>query len=167
MKINPVEFRETLHKIPFSQDSWNDLITLLEDDGGLSRTVDKELFAHERCAGNGSCPSKQGAGHILLSGHSEHAGFGIPDGRCASVWSGSPGPDQILQGRRAGKFFQQRGRRSGVLMPEIRQMMRFTDRPKKNSGQCETKNFPLAGTGAFLCNIPAPENKNIRLFHQN
>lgn len=30
MEINPAEFRETLHKIPFSQDSWNELIELLK-----------------------------------------------------------------------------------------------------------------------------------------
>ncbi len=30
MEINPIEFRETLHKIPFSEDSWNDLISLIK-----------------------------------------------------------------------------------------------------------------------------------------
>ena len=28
--INPVEFRDTLHKIPFSEDSWSDLISLIK-----------------------------------------------------------------------------------------------------------------------------------------
>ncbi len=30
MEINPVEFRETLHRIPFSEDSWDDLISLIK-----------------------------------------------------------------------------------------------------------------------------------------
>ncbi len=30
MEINPIEFRETLHKIPFSEDSWDDLISLIK-----------------------------------------------------------------------------------------------------------------------------------------
>lgn len=30
MEINPVEFRETLHRIPFAEDSWNDLISLIK-----------------------------------------------------------------------------------------------------------------------------------------
>jgi len=30
MELNPVEFRDTLHKIPFAEDSWNDLISLIK-----------------------------------------------------------------------------------------------------------------------------------------
>ena len=30
MEINPVKFRDTLHKIPFAQDAWNDLINIIK-----------------------------------------------------------------------------------------------------------------------------------------
>ena len=30
MEIDPVKFRQTLHSIPFSEDSWNDLISLIK-----------------------------------------------------------------------------------------------------------------------------------------
>ncbi len=30
VEINSVEFRDTLHKIPFVEDSWNDLISLIK-----------------------------------------------------------------------------------------------------------------------------------------
>ncbi len=171
MKINPVEFRETLHKIPFSQNSWNDLITLLkvstDSQAGImmitrdqdhdiltSHSPDFELSQEVRCAFEESewmtaaFPEQWTKNYLRTS-----VVLGtdlVPQNRmrATSFYQdilSTLGLEYLMAGvslfgedhRALLKFFRADGQENfssneagglAVLMPEIRQMMRFTER---------------------------------------
>ena len=171
MKINPVEFRETLHKIPFSQDSWNDLITLLkastDSQAGImmitrdqdhdilhSHSPDFNLSQEVRCAFEESewmtaaFPEKWSESYL-----SKGVVLGtdlVPQNRMRATpfyqdILSTLGLEYLMAGvslfgedyRALLKFFRADGQENfsgneagslAALMPEIRQMMRFSER---------------------------------------
>ncbi len=171
MKINPIEFRETLHKIPFSQDSWNELITLLkastDSQAGImmitrdqdhdilhSHSPDFELSQEVRCAFEESewmtaaFPEQWTKNYLRTS-----VVLGtdlVPQNRMRATpfyqdILSTLGLEYLMAGvslfgedyRALLKFFRADGQGNfssneagglAVLMPEIRQMMQFTER---------------------------------------
>lgn len=171
MEINPIEFRETLHKIPFSEDSWDDLISLIKasthSQAGImmitrdqnhnilnSHSPDFVMSQDVRCAFEESewftaaLPEKWSRSYL---------GKGVVLGtdllpqekmRTTAFYQeilSSLGLEYLMAGislygddyRTLLKFFREgkQDNYSGdqvlqlsVLMPEIRQMMRFTER---------------------------------------
>jgi len=171
MEINPIEFRETLHRIPFSADSWNDLISLIKTStqsqaGIMMITRDQDhdiLNSHSpdfvmsqdvRCAFEESewftaaLPEKWSRSYL---GKGVVLGTDIvPQEKMRTTpfyqeVLSSLGLEYLMAGislygedyRTLLKFFRESKQdnftgdevlRLSVLMPEIRQMMRFTER---------------------------------------
>ncbi|HEC06098.1 MAG TPA: hypothetical protein ENJ12_04570 [Thiolapillus brandeum] len=171
MEINPIEFRETLHSIPFSADSWNDLISLIKTStqsqaGIMMITRDQDhdiLNSHSpdfvmsqdvRCAFEESewftaaLPEKWSRSYL---GKGVVLGTDIvPQEKMRTTpfyqeVLSSLGLEYLMAGislygedyRTLLKFFRESKQDNftgdevlglSVLMPEIRQMMRFTER---------------------------------------
>lgn len=171
MEINPIEFRETLHRIPFSADSWNDLISLIKSStqsqaGIMMITRDQDhdiLNSHSpdfvmsqevRCAFEESewftaaLPEKWSRSYLgkgvvlgtdIVPQEKMRTTPFYQEVLCAL------GLEYLMAGismygedyRTLLKFFREGKQenysgdevlRLSVLMPEIRQMMRFTER---------------------------------------
>ena len=171
MKINPAEFRETLHKIPFSQDSWNDLIALLKvstnSQAGImmitrdqnhnilhSHSPDFELSQEVRCAFE---ESEWMTAALPENWPKDYLSQGVvlgtdlvPQKRMRATLFYQDilrtlGLEYLMAGvslfgedyRALLKFFRADGQENfsgneagglAALMPEIRQMMRFSER---------------------------------------
>lgn len=171
MEINPVEFRETLHKIPFSQRAWNDLIGLIkvstESQAGImmitrdrdhnilnSHSPDFVMSQEVRCAFEDSewitaaMPEKWSKSYFrkgVVLGTDI-----VPQERMRTtpfyqdvlrtlgleyLMAGVSlfGEDYraLLKFFRAGKqenYSNEEAKKLAMLLPEIRQMMRFTER---------------------------------------
>ncbi len=171
MEINPVDFRETLHKIPFSEDSWNDLISLIKastaSQAGImiitrdqdhdilnSHSPDFVMSQEVRCAFEESewitaaMPenwSKKYLSRGVVLGTDIISQDKMRDTPFYQEVLSTLGLEYLMAGVslfgedyrtllkffRAGKqenFSPQEAKKLALLMPEIRQMMRFTER---------------------------------------
>jgi DNA-binding CsgD family transcriptional regulator len=169
--INPVEFRETLHKIPFAEDSWNDLISLMkvstQSQAGImiitrdedhdilhSHSPDFVMSQEVRCAFEESewitaaMPEKWSKSYLskgVVLGTDLIDQEKMRDTPFYQEVLTSLGLEYLMAGvtlfgddyRTLLKFFRadkqdnfsnDEALRLSMLMPEIRQMMRFTER---------------------------------------
>ena len=171
MEIEPVKFRKTLHKIPFSEDSWNDLISLIkvstDSQAGImmitrdqdhdilnSHSPDFVMSQEVRCAFE---ESEWITAALPENWTKEYLSKGVVLGtdivsqdkmRETPFYQeilSSLGLEYLMAGvsffgedyRTLLKFFRATKQENfsndeatglGMLMPEIRQMMRFTER---------------------------------------
>ena len=171
MEIEPVKFRKTLHKIPFSEDSWNDLISLIkvstDSQAGImmitqdqdhdilnSHSPDFVMSQEVRCAFEESewitaaLPenwSKEYLSKGVVLGTDIVSQDKMRETPFYQEILSSLGLEYLMAGvslfgedyRTLLKFFRATKQENfsndeatglGMLMPEIRQMMRFTER---------------------------------------
>lgn len=171
MEIEATKFRETLHKIPFSEDSWNDLISLIkvstDSQAGImiitrdqdhdilnSHSPDFVMSQDVRCAFEESewitaaMPEKWSKSYLskgVVLGTDLISQDKMRDTPFYQEVLSTLGLEYLMAGvslfgddyRTLLKFFRadrqdnysnDEALRLSVLMPEIRQMMRFTER---------------------------------------